>query len=216
VGAVGIKLCAMAAKNDPRQNPILRREDRYYYLDYEGFIEHRPSIAGLLIDGVFRQFTFESALEPLAADLGVEYCTWPAWVDSLANLHDQGYLAVGYSMHEADKTTELGAAESWYRNAHRFLKRQVQWPEGTRPHKWDLESVARHLGMETKTYGTKQATQRLRYVLQFAAKYGTTAKFTPTAKAKWTKLLNYNKQDVKMLHFVVQHGLQLRLRQACQ
>ncbi len=199
----------MIQQNDPRLGPAIQQEDQVYYFDYEGFVDKRPSLVGILLDGQFRQYTFEPVLEGLAPDLNVTYMTWDQWVEYLVELRDRGYLGVGYSMHEADKTPELGPAEKWYRNAHRFIKRQVQWPNGGRPRKWDLESVAKYLGMDTKSYGTKQATQRLRYTLQFAAKYGTMDKFTPTAKAKWTKLLNYNSQDVKMLHFSVCAGLRI-------
>ena len=206
----------MIQPNLPYPTSVICSDDQVYCLDYEGFIGRRPSLAGLLLHGQFRQYTFEAVLEPLANDLNVEYVSWPDWVAYLMQLRAKGYLAVGYSMHEAEVSPELGPAEEWYRNAHRFLKRHVIWPEGRRPRKWDLPSLATHCGMTTVNYGTKQATQRLRYALQFAAKYGTAKKFTPTAKAKWTKLLNYNHQDVFMLEHVTEYGRRLPLRQACQ
>ena len=206
----------MIQPNLPYPTSVICSDDQLYCLDYEGFIGRRPSLAGILLHGQFRQYTFEAVLEPLANDLNVEYVSWPDWVAYLMQLRAKGYLAVGYSMHEAEVSPELGPAEEWYRNAHRYLKRHVIWPEGRRPRKWDLQSLATHCGMTTVNYGTKQATQRLRYALQFAAKYGTAAKFTPTAKAKWTKLLNYNRQDVFMLEHVTEYGRRLLLRQACQ
>ena len=206
----------MIQPNLPYPTSVICSDDQLYCLDYEGFIGRRPSLAGLLLHGQFRQYTFEAVLEPLANDLNVEYVSWPDWVAYLMQLRAKGYLAVGYSMHEAEVSPELGPAEEWYRNAHRYLKRHVIWPEGRRPRKWDLQSLATHCGMTTVNYGTKQATQRLRYALQFATKYGTAKKFTPTAKAKWTKLLNYNRQDVFMLEHVTEYGRRLPLRQACQ
>jgi len=190
---------------------LIQADDKIYYFDYEGFIGQKPSLAGLWLDSQFEQFTFEPILAPLAADLGVTYILWDEWVAKLHGLKLRGYLAVGYSPHEAESTPEMGQPEAWYRNAHWFLKRQVLWSKVTRPRTWTLDGVASHLGFKLKRYGTKQATQRLRYTLQFAERYGDIQHFTPTAKAKWTKLLNYNRQDVESLKYALEIGLRMNL-----
>jgi len=189
----------------------IKASDKLYYIDYEGFVGHKPSLAGLWHDGQFEQFTFEPILEPLALDLGVTYLTWDEWIAKLHGLKLRGFLAVGFTMHEAESTPEMGLPEAWYRNAQWFLKRHVVWSKATRPRTWSLDGVASHLGFKLKRYGTKQATQRLRYTLQFAARYGDIQHFTPTAKAKWAKLLNYNRQDVESLKYALEIGLRMNL-----
>lgn len=189
---------------------------RVYYIDYEGFIDKRPSIVGIWKDSVFKQYTFEDILSNLADDLNVTFITWDKWIQLLKQYQMEGYLAIGYTMHEAEKTIELGPAEYWYRNAHWFLKRHVNWTSIGRPKYWSLEYVAKHLGFELKHYGSRQATQRIGYALKFAAKYGNFQKFTPTAKAKWTKLLRYNKQDVDSLRFVTEAGIALGNKRTLQ
>lgn len=189
----------------------IKANDKLYYIDYEGFVGHQPSIAGLWHDGRFEQYTFEPILAPLALDLGVTYLTWTEWNAKLHGLKLRGFLAVGYTMHEAESTPDMGQPEAWYRNAQWFLKRQVAWSKATRPRNWTLDGVAGHLGFKLKRYGTKQATQRLRYTLQFAERYGDIRHFTPTAKAKWAKLLNYNRQDVESLKYVLEIGISMNL-----
>jgi len=42
----------------------IKASDKLYYIDYEGFVGHQPSLAGLWHDGQFEQFTFELMVEP--------------------------------------------------------------------------------------------------------------------------------------------------------
>ncbi len=187
---------------------------RAIYLDFEGFVKEPPSLLGVLIDGSFETLVLDPTLRPAAEAKGLRVTDGTAALRGIlerARLEDRIVCAFGNREREAaleDFGVDLGDR---YVNVHPIVKRSWKLTRPERPKRgrgqtwsrrggFSLEFFEKGLGLVRPPHlGHGHATKRLRGVRQALERHGVWSGLTPTAKAKWTKLLDYNETDVRNL-----------------
>lgn len=192
-------------------------------VDFEGFADKRPVLAGVLVDGCFGQFAFcdvEPAIATAAHARGVRCTTLPAfcrWLVWRARREDRPIG--GYSEHEkgmmADVLGELPAglvyrdalkvAKAWRRTAHpaedlRLKRKRArlkgQQVFGASRHGNGLVDFMRLGGVRIPAnYGLRRTTARLGRVIDQCVRRGAFDRVTPRTKAAWTGVLAHNRCD---------------------
>ena len=174
---------------------------RAIYIDFEGFMDKAPSLIGVAINSKFYQVALDDGLR-LAADA------------KKIPVRSGDQLARGLlerAMRENRRIVAFSPCEKRicrkyyqldlspvYADANRVVKRWVAkaYPELKRRPK-SLKAYLRLIGYKRATcLGERQAAQRIRAVRGMCLKRGSYEALTGCVKAKWTKLLEYNKIDV--------------------
>jgi hypothetical protein len=174
--------------------------ERALYLDFEGFVESPPSLAGIRCENDFHQVVFDDALEPAAAAKGLHLALVDNFLRELLHrCRREDRRLVAFSQHEKNVATLWADVDlaSVYCDGRKVAKRWVNRAgRGAELKEWGLKDLLRFISFERPTYlGAQQATQRLGYVRAMLIKRGRYERLTPTAKGKWTKLLAHNKID---------------------
>jgi hypothetical protein len=174
--------------------------ERALYLDFEGFVESPPSLAGIRCEDDFHQVVFDDALEPAAAAKGLHLALVDNFLRELLHrCRREDRRLVAFSQHEKNVATLWADVDlaSVYCDGRKVAKRWVNRAgRGAELKEWGLKDLLRFISFERPTYlGAQQATQRLGYVRAMLIKRGRYERLTPTAKGKWTKLLAHNKID---------------------
>jgi hypothetical protein len=174
--------------------------ERALYLDFEGFVESPPSLAGIRCEDDFHQVVFDDALEPAAAAKGLHLALVDNFLRELLHrCQREDRRLVAFSQHEKNVAALWADVDltSVYCDGRKVAKRWVNRAgRGAELKEWGLKDLLRFIAFERPTHlGAQQATQRLRYVRTMLIKRGRYERLTPTAKGKWTKLLAHNKID---------------------
>jgi hypothetical protein len=174
--------------------------ERALYLDFEGFVESPPSLAGIRCENDFHQVVFDDALEPAAAAKGLHLALVDNFLRELLHrCQREDRRLVAFSQHEKNVAALWADVDltSVYCDSRKVAKRWVNRAgRGAGLKEWGLKDLLRLISFERPTHlGAQQATQRLRYVRTMLIKRGRYERLTPTAKGKWTKLLAHNKID---------------------
>ena len=191
------------------------------YLDFEGFQNQSPSLLGVLVDDSFETIVLDPALRPAAEERGLRVADGTAALQGIverARLEDRLICAFGNREREAalaDFGVDFGelfvnvqplAKRWWKRNRSERPKRQRGKKVNYRSGGYSLEFFEAGFGLERPRHlKSGNATKRLRGVRDALLTHdGDWSRLTRTAKAKWTKLLDYNEADVRNLAGVAQ------------
>lgn len=174
---------------------------RAIYIDFEGFMDKAPSLIGVAIGSKFYQVVFDEGLRLAAAAKKIPVRPGDELVKALFERAMREHRRiVAFSPCEkriCRKYYELDLSPV-YADANRIVKKWIAkaYPELKRRPK-SLKAYLRLIGYERATcLGERQAAQRIRAVRGMCLRRGSYEALTGCAKAKWTKLLEYNKIDV--------------------
>ena len=204
------------------------RLDRAILLDFESFKNGDPLLAGVRIDGLFKQVVLNQRLALAALHKHLEIAEPTAWALSLVKraIRDDR-LVVGFAETELEDLAGLGAELP----AHRYVNAiQIAkpWRRKFRPveHKQvvqDRRKFAKSKSSRQQSrlysregnrlidytalvgidpphmYAHRRVTKRLRSVLQQLDRHGAYSRLTRTAKGNWTNVLEHNRFDVEGL-----------------
>jgi hypothetical protein len=209
----------MAMMNDIQQQKKFESElsaleaERAVFIDFEGFEEKSPTFVGVRIENIFEQLVFDSDLEQAAKFHNLAVVNGETFIRSLIEkARIERRRLVGFSSHEKTVIKEFFQLDisDLYADARlmgKFLRRTALTHLDKKPK--DLTGYLHALGYQKKDSAIKKTTLRIRAVKTMLAtkqlKYGEFAfeKCTPTVKAKWTKVLQHNDDDVNGMAFLV-------------
>ncbi len=174
---------------------------RAIYIDFEGLMDRAPSLIGVAIGSKFYQVAIDEGLR-LAADAkkipvrpGDELVR-----DLLERAVREQRRIVAFSPCEKRicRKYYLIDLSPVYADANRIVKKwAVKVYPGLKRRPKSLKAYLRLIGYERATcLGERQAAQRIRAVRGMCMRRGSYEALTGCVKAKWTKLLEYNKIDV--------------------
>jgi hypothetical protein len=174
---------------------------RAIYIDFEGFLDKAPSLIGVAINSKFYQVVLDEGLRLAADAKKIPVRSGNQLVrDLLERAMREKRRIVAFSPCEKQicrKFYQLDLSPV-YADANRVVKRWVAkaYIELKRRPK-SLKAYLRLIGYERATcLGERQAAQRIRAVRGMCMRRGSYEALTGCVKAKWTKLLAYNKIDV--------------------
>lgn len=174
---------------------------RAIYIDFEGFMDKEPSLLGVAIGSKFYQVALDEGLRLAAEAKKIPVRSGDQLVrDLLERAIREKRRIVAFSPCEkriSKKYYQLDLSPV-YADANRIVKRWVvkAYPEIRRRPK-SLKAYLKLIGYERATcLGERQAAQRIQAVRGMCLKRGSYEALTGCVKAKWTKLLVYNKIDV--------------------
>jgi hypothetical protein len=183
-------------------------------IDFEGPKDGPPEFVGVWYQGKFETIFFSEVFESCQTyypNLKVQSLDeFGKWIEGKIL---EGYKIIAYSTLEGTVLIPLVSNDDisyWYRDAHKYFKfHSKMWRGVRRPRPFTLSSVLDRLGIEERQYGNQQASQRIRYVKEQLIRRGDYNDLTPTAKAKLTKVIRYNEDDVCCLRKALMASFQI-------
>lgn len=174
---------------------------RAIYIDFEGLLNQAPSMIGVSIDSRFYQAAFDEGLRPAAAAKKIRVRRADELAGGLLEraLREKRRIAAFSDCEKRIFRKYYGLDLSpVYADASRIVRK---WAAGAypdlKPRSKTLKAYLKLIGYERATcLGERQAAQRIRAVRDMCLRRGSYEALTPVVKAKWTKLLEYNKVDV--------------------
>lgn len=195
----------------PKPFAVINSRDatKAIYIDFEGFVNHSPSLLGVLIEDDFEQVVLDPILEPVARARGHRYSSLAEETYRLmSKCKDDGRFLVAYSQHERNVINEYVGVDisPIYKDARMIGKRwknvcHYQDEIGGRGLKDFLEYIGYPRGSHL---GEKQSTKRIRAVSEMIKRKGSYEDLTPVKKAQWTKLLSHNEIDCRGMKALVE------------
>lgn len=170
-------------------------------IDFEGPKEGLPEFVGVWyqdnFETIFFSQVFESCLPYYPSSKVQSLDKFAKWIQGKIQ---EGSKIIAYSSLEGSvlmshvTNTDISY---WYRDAHKYFKfHSRMWKGVSKPRPFTLSSVLERLGVEERQYGNQQASQRIKFAKEQLIKRGGYINLTPTAKAKLTKVIRYNEDDV--------------------
>jgi len=187
-------------------------------IDFEGYKDQPPVFAGVWEDGHFRVVILDERFKALVK-LGHPLVKYQSIKTFLLRMHrralvHQKYL-VGYSEHESTVFADCyGDISEVYLNARMPLSRWFTLNDReNRPNPFGLKDLMKYFEYKAyKEYPHKGVTTILSQVLKQLMKHeGDVQRLTPPAASRWKELLDYNKQDVMGLMYVMNRAKLLAL-----
>jgi len=183
--------------------------ENFIFIDFEGKMNLPPSFVGILFAGEFKQIILTDTLLGCVGPTRVTYQPLKEFLQETLDLADKHQTKIcAFSTLERDVFLKNGIPEieKYYFNAHKELKKWFKVNQrDIRPRPFSLSNVLLFFEYPLVSYGDRQATQRIsameRALKTHEQNY---AKVTPVVKGKWTKVLNYNKQDVEGMKFALE------------
>lgn len=218
----------MSVDHSKRLSP--KEAERAVYLDFESHKEGPPFLAGILVEGEFRQVTFDPQLQTAAqeAPRGTEVATLTEFVDELLSLCEtEGRRLVGYSKKELHDIAATGEnrlrrarthyadankiAKSWMHRAHSRRLAEMQAAVKKQKNRWTKrvglkDYVATDLvdfDIPKHLRKTSLPTNAARTVRKQLELRGAYARLAKHAKRRWTTLLQYNETDCRAMRALV-------------
>ena len=191
-------------RNDPDRNITPGEARRAIYIDFEALAGHEPCLVGYSVDEEPIQVVTDDRLQSAADAKGLSVTPFGRL---MGELHQravmEGRRIVAFSEHELRVTEEWCGIHlgDHYADGRKIGKRWFNRLEPCiRPTEWSLAEFEKCLGIERPPhFGYQKAAKRLRDVLAQLERRSEYHLLTPVAKAKWTKLLDYNAMDVESL-----------------
>ena len=194
---------------------------RAIHLDFEGFKDAPPCLAGVQIDGEWSATVFGDVaphLVPAAKAKGLAVSALDRFLERLVDQAvDEDRRIAGFSDHERRVLCDRGLGEledryvntlklarKWRGRHHPRVADSIRRRRGRVRHQGGfnrgkgntLVDFARLAGWpQYPAYGTETTTARLRHVMGQIERHGDYRSLTRTAKSKWTKLLGHNRWD---------------------
>ena len=204
--------------------PLTREEyESGIFIDFEKTEKDPPAILGVYYPtaNFFCQYVLTSDLRS-AADAKQDRCQFSPlrevvhYLLELAN--DPLVRIVAWSSHELDVIRRYSnlPEEDWNRLVSQYRDGRAtgkKWKRTwKRSHQFKGNALKDYFSAAgykvPRIYGSRQAAQRIRHVQnQLLRRGGDYAALTTTAKGKWTKLLNYNKDDCYGLKGIMQYAV---------
>jgi hypothetical protein len=187
---------------------------RAIYIDFEGFENKEPTFIGVRIDDHFTQLIFDIDLDLAARSHNLKVVDGKNYLTSLIKKAEtENRRIIGFSSHEKMvlKTFFHLDIDHLYADARflaKYLRKTVLKNIDKKPR--DLTSYLYALNYPKTDNAIKKTTSRIgslkKMLLDKKLKYGQNAfeECTPTVKAKWTKVLNHNNDDVNGMAFLVE------------
>ncbi len=179
---------------------------RGIYIDFEGLRKESPALLGILVDNEIDQIILDKRLRKISE--AREDCRFSNLDEEIERLF---YIAekdtrklIAYSWMEKNlikKYCSIIRVEEklneFYLDAYAVARKWVvDFQEQEKIESMSLKSLSAFLGYPYPTYlGHQQAAARIRYVRDMIQGKERYQDLTPVAKAKWTKLLQYNQLD---------------------
>ena len=195
---------------------------RAIHIDFEGHQEQAPVLLGVLIDQRYESFVLDPTLRSAAAAKGLRVADGRVVLAELlerARREERLICAFGTSELKWAHTYFGVDLDDVYLNAHKVVKRwwrrtnpDVQPARATRRNRrrgsrragYSQEFFEKNLGLKRPPHLVSgYASSRIRAVRNQLDRGLTYHELTRTAKAKWTKLLQYNETDVRNLAAVM-------------
>lgn len=191
----------------------MRSED-IIIIDFEGLMNHPPSFVGVWSNHIYKIIILDENMIGLTDQTNVIFSDLKTFLTDIAfSCRNNNKMIIGYSNRELNVFHDFGIdITDIYYNPISDLGRWF-WQNRniyTRPGPLALKSVLKVLQYpEFHNFGDRQTTQRIKHVTnQLVNNNQNFEKLTPVAKGKWTKLKNYNYQDVVgLLWVLVRTGL---------
>lgn len=166
-------------------------------MDFEGFEDGAPVIVGCVVEYDFGQMVVDERFYPVTYPTGCKFREFSDVVeDVVARCRDESRVLVAFTRHELNVIEEYTSidARPIYRDAHKIARRWINRAVTDRT----FDQFMEFLGYDKPThFGDGKTTHRLRSVLKGlqARGKGSYEDLTRVQKAKWTKLLQYNRVD---------------------
>ena len=185
---------------------------RAIYIDFEGFEDASPSLIGILIGESFEQVVFDPSLVLAAEAKGLpieslQKCISRLQIQSSA----ESRLIIAYSQHEKNVILNYANVDltGLYRDARKILKRwKNKYHRDLTIQGWGLKDFFTFMNYPRGTYlGERKTTSRLRAVADMLERRRAYDLLTPVVKAKWTKLLEYNRIDCSGMRDLILHAM---------
>ena len=184
-----------------KQTPILPEQARRaVFFDFEGFADRPPALLGVAIEGKLQQVVLDPKLEQAADAKGLQVSSLHKEALRLQNIaKNEDRLLVAFTRHELKVCWDFCQVDlgPYYWDAHKAARpwRRVHHPEHASEPR-DLLHYFRVVGLEPpQHHGVKKTTARLKAVIEQLQRHGEYNRLTPTAKGKWTKVLQHNEHD---------------------
>lgn len=172
---------------------------RAVYIDFEGFQDEPPVLLGRLKEYSFSQLVVDPEYKPVAYPSNCTYREFTEAIENTVELcHDESRVLIGFSRTEVQKIENFAGIDvrPIYRDAHKIAKRWINRVHGCVMDESAFDQFMEFLGYEKpKHFGDQKVTHRLRGVRNGLQARGTYEDLTAVQKAKWTKLLKYNRVD---------------------
>ena len=173
-------------------------------IDFEGPKTGPPELVGVMHNGQFQTIFFSNVFEscvPYYMNSKVQpFNEFVGWINTLIA---EGSKVIAFSTLEGYYLLPNVLNDNisfWYRDAHKYFKNHSSLWNGIRkPRPFDLSAVLKRLNIPERQYGFQQASQRIKFVKRHLEAGKNFDNLTPTAKAKMTKVLRYNEDDVRCL-----------------
>ena len=203
-------------------------------VDFEGFANKRPVLAGVLVDGAFQQFAFvdvEPVIEVAARARRLECMEFASFCAELVGRARRERRGIaGFSTHERDWIASgLGGcwpadveyidakrcAKAWRSRRHPEAAARVhvdrtrmrQAKERCRNHGNRLIDFVRLAGIEVPDdYGDQRVTAALRRVLQQSSRHTRFGGYAQGVKDAWSAVLRHNRCDCRWARMFVRWG----------
>ena len=195
----------------PSDYPV--KASRVIVIDFEGYKDQPPVFAGVWEDGHFRVVILDERFKALVK-LGHPFVKYQSTKRFLQRMHRRALVhnkyLVGYSEHEANVFAEYyGDISEVYLNARKPLYRWFTLNDReNRPRPFGLKELMKYFEYKAyKEYPHQGVTAVLTQVLnQLINHDGDVERLTPLAASRWKELLDYNKQDVLGLMYVMKRA----------
>jgi len=203
-------------------------------VDFEGFANKRPVLAGVLVEGAFKQFAFVDVEPGIASAARASRVECVRFADFCAELMARAQRErrpiAGYSMHER-KWIAAGLGGPWpgdveYVDAKRSAKawRSRRHPEAAarvhpdrermrQANEWRgghgnrLVDFVRLMGSAVPAdYGDRGVTGTLRRVLVHASRQGRRGGISRSTRDAWRNLLRHNRFDCRWALMLLRRG----------
>jgi hypothetical protein len=173
---------------------------RAFYVDFEGFVKKAPALIGIASEYQFEQVVLTPDLEGAARAKNLRLTSLESiGEDVLRRSEAEDRLIVGYSQLERKLLWDHGGIDVGrrYRDARAIGRRWINRLHRRQVSDWSLTEMLKFIGYDPPRHMAKGlVTKRLRGVIRgLQVNGGDYAGLTPVQKAKWTKLLAYNRVD---------------------
>lgn len=174
---------------------------RGVYVDFEGFEDEPPVIVGCVVEYDFGHVVVDERFYPVTYPTGCKFREFSDVIkNAVARCRDESRVLVGFTRFELNVIEEYTGidARPIYRDAHKIARRWINRVHDGAVADRTFDQFMGFLGYDKPThFGDGKATHRLRSVLKGLQARGKESyeDLTRVQKAKWTKLLEYNRVD---------------------
>ena len=206
---------------------------RAIWLDFEGGINKLPSLAGVLVDGLYSATILNPDFGSLAKTRKLVHKSFGDFVgDTLSTASQEERVIAAWSEHELNQMEGFddGILKKRYRNANKLvlkffkdkptfkkLKKKIKKADGWHKNKVGLKDL---LGLDyikynypdrLKSFSPSETISRMEG--QLAKHGGNYRRVATDAKEAFTRLIKYNEHDCRGMAYMVDHVFSRQLKE---